>query len=59
MAQSINARIYETFFERLASAKEVGPETIEALRRYHDAGRIESKQQIKRRSVPQRIGESA
>ena len=48
MAQSISARIYEAFFERLASAKEVRQETLAALRRLYSAGWLESKPQIKR-----------
>ena len=59
MAQSISARIYEAFFEKLSQMKGVSPETVEGLRRLYRAGQLDNKRQSGRRSVPQRIGESA
>lgn len=43
VAQSIRARVYGAFFERLSSDKEVRPETLAALRRLYSAGRLERK----------------
>ena len=48
MAQSISARIFETFFARLSEMDEVRPETLEALRRLYGAGRMDNRQKLKR-----------